>query len=39
MEIQLPYGRSALQANLPDQRLQAVLKSCLESYQPSVAET
>ena len=39
MEIQLPYGRSALQANLPDQRLQAILKSRLESYQPSVGET
>ena len=39
MEIQLPYGRSALQANLPDQRLQAVLKSRLESYQPFAGET
>ena len=39
MEIQLPYGRSALQANLPDHRLQAVLKSRLESYQPFAGET
>ena len=39
MTISLPYGRTRLTADLPDDRLQALLTSRLESYVPALGET
>ena len=39
MNISIPYGRSRLQANLPEERIQAVLRSRLEEYRPALTET
>ena len=39
MQISIPYGRTHLTAELPDARVQAVLKSNLESYVPAMGET
>lgn len=39
MNIQLPFGRTHLTADLPDDRLHAVLCSRLESYRPPMGET
>ena len=39
MQISIPYGRTHLLAELPDARIQAVLKSHLESYVPPMGET
>ena len=39
MHISLPYGRTHLTAELPDQRIQAVLRSRLESYVPTAGES
>ena len=39
MEISIPYGREHLTADIPAGRLQAVLRSRLESYVPELGET
>ena len=39
MTISVPYGRTSLSAELPEERLCAVLKSSLEQYMPPMAET
>ena len=39
MLISLPYGRSRLSAQIPDKRIQAVLRSRLEQYVPPMGET
>ena len=39
MEISIPYGREHLTADIPDDRIQAVLRSRLESYVPELGET
>ena len=39
MQISIPYGRTHLIAELPEERVQAVLKSNLESYIPPMGET
>ena len=38
MEIRIPYGRSHLTAEIPDERLSAILRSRLESYIPAMGE-
>ena len=38
MQIFIPYGRTHLTAEIPEDRLQAVLKSHLESYVPSMGQ-
>ena len=38
MHISIPYGRIHLTAELPDDQVQAVLKSNLESYVPSMGQ-
>ena len=39
MYISIPYGRTHLTAELPEERVQAVLKSHLESYVPPMGQT
>jgi len=39
MHISLPYGRTHLTSELPDQRINAVLRSRLESYVPAAGES
>ena len=39
MTISVPYGRTSLSAELPEERLCAVLKSSLEQYMPPMGET
>ena len=39
MHISIPYGRTHLTAELPEERVQAVLKSHLESYVPPMGQT
>jgi len=39
MNISLPYGRTHLTADLPDDRIHAVLRSRLESYTPALGES
>ena len=39
MQISIPYGRAHILAELPDARVQAVLRSRLESYVPPMGET
>ena len=39
MRISIPYGRTALTADIPEDRLQAVLCNHLESYTPPMGET
>ena len=39
MQISLPYGRTHLTAELDDQRINAVLRSRLESYVPTTGES
>ena len=39
MQISIPYGRTHLTADIPEDRLQAVLRSRLESYVPPMGET
>ena len=39
MEISIPYGREHLRADIPAERLQALLRSRLESYVPELGET
>ena len=39
MQISIPYGRTHLTAEIPEARVQAVLKSNLESYVPAMGET
>lgn len=39
MEIRIPYGPSHLTAEIPDERLSAILRSRLESYIPPMGET
>ena len=38
MNISIPYGRSHLQADIPEERIQAVLRSRLEEYRPTLGE-
>ena len=38
MKVQLPYGRTHMIAEIPDNRIQAILRSRLESYMPSADE-
>jgi nickel-dependent lactate racemase len=38
MNISIPYGRGHLQASLPQERIQAVLRSRLEEYRPDLGE-
>lgn len=38
MKVQLPYGRTHMIAEIPDNRIQAVLRSRLESYTPPADE-
>ena len=38
MKVQLPYGRTHMIAEIPDNRIQAVLRSRLESYAPPADE-
>ena len=38
MEIRIPYGRSHLTAEIPDERLSAILRSRLEEYIPEAGE-
>ena len=38
MNISIPYGRSHLSAQIPDDRIEAVLCSHLESYVPPLGE-
>ena len=38
MRISIPYGRTHLTADIPQERIRAVLKSRLESYVPSMGE-
>ena len=38
MKVQLPYGRTHIIAEIPDNRIQAVLRSRLESYIPPADE-
>ena len=38
MLISIPYGRTQLSANIPDERIRGVLRSRLESYRPSMGE-
>ena len=39
MTISVPYGRTSLSAELPEERLCAVLKRSLEQYMPPMVET
>ena len=39
MEISIPYGRTRLTADIPDERVNGVLRSRLETYTPSLSET
>lgn len=39
MQISIPYGRTHLNAEIPDQRIGGVLRSRLESYTPKLSET
>ena len=39
MHISVPYGRSRLSAEIPDERINAVLCSHLESYTPALGES
>ena len=39
MTISLPYGRTRLTADIPEERISAVLTSRLESYKPSLGES
>ena len=39
MQILIPYGRTHMLAEIPDERVQAVLRSRLESYIPPMGET
>ena len=39
MEISIPYGRKHLTAEIPADRLQAVLRSHLENYVPTLGQT
>ena len=39
MRISIPYGRTRLTTDIADDRLQATLCSCLESYVPPMGET
>ena len=39
MEIRIPYGRTHLTAEIPDERILGVLRSHLESYTPPMGET
>lgn len=38
MNISIPYGRTHLSAQIPDERISAVLRSRLESYTPALGE-
>ena len=38
MNISIPYGRSHLRAELPEERVKAVLRSRLEEYTPALGE-
>ena len=39
MQISIPYGRTRLTADLPEEKVQAVLNSHLEAYVPPMGET
>ncbi len=39
MQISIPYGRTRLTADIPDERINATLCSRLESYVPAMGET
>ena len=39
MQLLIPYGRTHMLAEIPDERVQAVLRSRLESYIPPMGET
>ena len=38
MNISIPYGRTRLQAEIPDERIRGVLKSHLEEYVPALSQ-
>ena len=39
MQISIPYGRTHISAEIPGERIQAVLRSHLESYIPATGES
>ena len=39
MQISIPYGRTHLHADIPDERIRGVLRSRLEHYVPDLGET
>ena len=39
MNISIPYGRTRLSADIPEERISTVITSRLEQYKPSVGES